>query len=62
MQIYDSGRKDTYGKPVWTTKDKFYVEAIEITNKQITGLAIRNNRNERVHVYSTKKAKEDATK
>lgn len=45
-----------------TTYDKFTVEKIEITNKQITGLAIKNNRNERVFVYSTKKAKEDTTK
>lgn len=51
MQIYDSGRKDNYGKPVWTTKDKFRVEAIEITNKVITGLAIKNNRNERVFTF-----------
>lgn len=54
--------KLTDAKGKTTTYDKFYVEAIEITNKQITGLAIRNNRNERVYVYSTKKAKEDATK
>lgn len=51
MQLYDSGRKDSYGKTVWATKDKFYVEAIEITDKTITGLAIKNNRNVRVFTY-----------
>ena len=44
-----------------TTYDKFIVEKIEITDKVITGLAIRNNRNERVFVYSAKKT-EDTTK
>lgn len=34
-----------------TTKTKFHVEAIEITNKEITGLAIKNNKNKRVFVY-----------
>jgi len=39
--------KNQQGK--WTCKDKFIVEAIEITNKVITGLAIKNTRtNERV--------------
>ena len=41
-----------------TTYDKFRVEAIEITNKEITGLAIKNNRNERVFLYK-KNSKED---
>lgn len=59
MRLYDSGRKDNYGKPVLTTKDKFVVEAIEITNKEITGLAIKNNRNIRVFTYkkNSKEAK-----
>lgn len=51
MQIYDSGRKDSFGKPIYATKDKYRVEAIEITDKVITGLAIKNNRNERVFTY-----------
>lgn len=34
-----------------TTYTKFYVEAIEITNKEITGLAIKNNKNKRVFLY-----------
>lgn len=33
------------------TKTKFYVEAIQITNKEITGLSIKNNKNKRVFVY-----------
>lgn len=41
-----------------TTYDKFRVEAIEIIDKEITGLAIKNNRNERVFVYK-KNSKED---
>lgn len=44
LQAYDRAGK-------LTTNDKFYVEAIEITNKTITGLAIKNNRNERVFTY-----------
>lgn len=34
-----------------TTYTKFYVEAIEITNKEITGLVIKNNKNKRVFSY-----------
>lgn len=34
-----------------TTSTKFYVEAIEITNKEITELAIKNNKNKRVFLY-----------
>lgn len=41
--------EDKNGKK--TTKTKFYVEAIEITNKEITGLAIKNNKGKRVFVY-----------
>lgn len=35
----------------FTTYTKFYVEKIEITNKEITGLAIKNNEGKRVFVY-----------
>lgn len=50
--IKDSGRKDSYGRPIYTSNDKFYVEAIQITDKVITGLAIKNSRtNKRVFVY-----------
>ena len=41
--------EDKQGKK--TTKTKFYVEAIEITNKEITKLAIKNNKGKRVFVY-----------
>lgn len=40
------------GKP--TTHDKFYVEKIAYTNKEITGLAIKNQKGERVFVYTVK--------
>lgn len=42
------------GKQKYITTDKFYVEAIEITNKEITGLAIKNQKG--VRVFSWKKA------
>ena len=42
-------------KGKWTTFDKFHVEAIEITDKVITGLAIKNQKG--VRVFSWKKAK-----
>lgn len=34
-----------------TTRTKFYVEKIQIENKEITGLAIKNNNNKRVFLY-----------
>ena len=34
-----------------TTNTRFHVEAIEIKNKEITGLAIKNNKNKRVFLY-----------
>lgn len=43
--------KEFAGKKTYSTTDKFYVEKIQITNKVITGLAIKNNRNERMFVY-----------
>ena len=41
--------KDKNGKKM--TNTKFYVEAIEITDKVITGLAIKNDKGKRVFVY-----------
>lgn len=35
----------------YITYDKFYVDAIEITDKVITGLSIKNNKNARVFLY-----------
>ena len=50
--IEDSNRKDNYGNTIFTCKDKFFVEAIQIQDKVITGLAIKNARtNMRVFVY-----------
>lgn len=41
----------TTKKDKYTTYTKFYVEAIQITNKVITGLAIKNDKGKRVFVY-----------
>lgn len=41
----------TNKKDKYTTYTKFYVEAIQITNKIITGLAIKNDKNKRVFVW-----------
>ena len=41
--------KEKAGK--YTTSTKFYVEAIQITEKVITGLAIKNNKGKRVFVW-----------
>ena len=49
--IYDTGRKDKNGKTVYSTNDKFKVEAIEIIDKEITGLSIKNQNNQRVFLY-----------
>lgn len=50
--IKETSRKDNYGNTIFTCSDKFIVEVIQITNKEITGLAIINkNTNKRVFVY-----------
>ena len=50
--IEDSGRKDSYGNTIFTCKDKFCVDAIQIKDKVITGLAIKNERTKiRVFIY-----------
>lgn len=41
--------REKNGKP--TTNTRFYVEAIQIKNKIITGLSIKNNQNKRVFVW-----------
>lgn len=41
----------TTKKDKYTTYTKFYVEAIQITNKIITGLVIKNDKGKRVFVY-----------
>ena len=45
----------TNGKTRFITTDKFYVEKIEITDKVITGLSIKNNNNQRIFVYTKNK-------
>lgn len=40
--IEQTSRKDSYGNSIYTCRDKFVVEAIQIENKEITGLAIKN--------------------
>lgn len=42
-----------------STNDKFYVEKIEITDKVITGLSIKNQDHKRVFVYSKNNKKGD---
>lgn len=44
-------KKEENGRTKYTTNDKFRVEAIEITDKEITGLAIKNQNNIRVFLY-----------
>ena len=44
--------KEWQGKKVYSTTDKFIVEKIQITNKVITGIAIKNSKGQRVFVYS----------
>ena len=50
-KIEPTNRKDNYGNIIYTTRDKFFVEAIEITDKKITGISIKNQKNERVFVW-----------
>lgn len=51
VEIFDTKRKDKNGNTIYSTRDKFYVFAIEIENKEITGLAINNQKNERVFYF-----------
>lgn len=40
--IYDTGKKDKYGKPIFATNDRFAVEKIQVENKKITAISIIN--------------------
>ena len=40
--IKQTKKTDKYGNPIYECKDNFYVEAIQIIDKAITGLAIKN--------------------
>ncbi len=52
--VKDTGRKDKYGKPIYTCKDKFIIEKIAISeDKKITGVAIINTKlGKRAFVWS----------
>lgn len=59
--LIETDRKDAKGKPIYTCRDKFKVEKIEIKNKVITGLSIINDSikadtigEKRVFVYTKK--------
>lgn len=51
-----TSKRDAYGNTIYTCKDKFEVEKIEIKNKEITGIAIKNMnlKGKRVFVYFKK--------
>lgn len=51
IKAEDTNVKETTAKGKYACYDKFTVEAIQITNKEITGLAIKNNQGKRVFVY-----------
>jgi len=58
--LKETGKKDAYGNPIYTCRDKFVVEKIEIKDKEITGLAIKNMslKGRRVFVYFNKEKEE----
>lgn len=57
--IYDTGRKDKFGKPVYGVKDTFTVEAISYNEfREIDGLSIKNSKGKRVFLQKPTKAKE----
>ena len=51
VSLYDTKRKDKNGNAILSTNDKFYVSKIQITNKEITGLSIKNQNHKRVFLY-----------
>ena len=42
VNLTQTNKTDKNGNPIYTCSDKFVVEAIQIENKEITGLAIKN--------------------
>lgn len=55
LNMFDTGRKDKYGKPVFGVKDSFTVERITYTdNREIDGLSIINGKGERVFLKMPK--------
>ena len=53
--IKDSGRKDQYGKPIYTTFDRFSVSDIDTKNGEIVSLTIYND-TKKCTAFSWKKA------
>lgn len=43
-KIYDTGRKNQYGKPVFATKAHFFVSDMTVTDGRITGLSISDGK------------------
>lgn len=59
--MYKTGRKDKNGKDIYSTKDKFWVEAIKYDdNRNIIALSIKNNRNIRVFIWQQIKKTENS--
>lgn len=55
--VYDTGRKDKYGAPIFACNDSFSVESITIESKVITAMTVRNNKTgEIVFTYSKKQS------
>lgn len=60
VTLKDTGRKDKFNKPVFTTYDKFKVIQIIIENGEIVALAIKNTSLGRMaYMYDIRKNKED---
>lgn len=56
VSLFKTGRKDKNGKDIYSTYDKFYVEAIKYDdNRNIIGLAIKNQKHERVFLVGGNK-------
>lgn len=49
--IYDTGKKDKYNNPIYSTREKFKVLDIEITDKTITKLTIGDSKNNVVYTF-----------
>jgi hypothetical protein len=50
--IYDTGKKDKYNNPIYSTREKFKVLDIEITDKTITKLTIGDSKNNVVYTFN----------
>jgi hypothetical protein len=54
--IYDTGRKDKAGKPVYGCKDSFTCSMLEVSEGKITALGIKNRNGEVVFAWGKKTA------